>query len=53
MGNANHPNTGEIGYKSKWNDKDFEEYFKLTDAEIKIYKDFINKFNKRVSEWKK
>lgn len=51
MGNAKHPRTGEIGYKSEWTDEDFNKFFKLTDKEIKQYKDYIKDFEERRNKW--
>ena len=35
MGNAKHPRTGNIGYIDEWTNKDFYEFFNLTNDEIK------------------
>ncbi len=51
MGNAKHPRTGKIGYKSEWTDEDFNIFFKLTDEEIKQYKDYIKDFEERRNKW--
>ena len=51
MGNAKHPRTGEIGYKSEWTDEDFNKFFNLTDEEIKQYKDYIKDFEERRNKW--
>ena len=53
MGNAKHPRTGEIGYKSEWTDEDFNEFFNLSDEEIKKYKAFIKDFEERRNKWLK
>lgn len=44
MGNAKHPRTGKIGYKSEWKDEDFNKFFKLTDEEINKYHKYIFDF---------
>ena len=40
MGNAKHPQSGKIGYESKWTDEDFYKYFNLNEDEIKELKKF-------------
>lgn len=51
MGNAKHPRTGEIGYKTEWLDEDFNEFFKLTKDEIKMYHKYISDFNEQLAIW--
>ena len=51
MGNAKHPRTGKIGYKSEWTNEDFEMFFNLTEDEIDLYKTYINDFEIRRKEW--
>ena len=51
MGNAKHPRTGKIGYKSEWTNEDFEMFFNLTEDEINLYKTYINDFEISRKEW--
>ena len=51
MGNAKHPKTGKIGYKSEWTDDDFNKFFNLSKDEIQIYKDFMNSYRENRSQW--
>jgi len=51
MGNAKHPRTGKIGYKSEWTNEDFNIFFNLSKEEIKQYKDYIKEFEEKRNEW--
>lgn len=51
MGNAKHPKTGKVGYKSEWTDDDFNKFFNLSEDEIRIYKDFMNSYRESRSQW--
>ena len=51
MGNAKHPRTGKIGYKSEWTDDDYNKFFNLSNSEIEKYKDFIMDYKNRRSRW--
>ena len=51
MGNAVNPRTGLKGYKSAWTDEDFNDFFELTEEEIKQYKDYIKDFEERRNNW--
>ena len=51
MGNAKHPKTGKVGYKSEWTDDDFNKFFNLSEDEIRIYKDFMNSYRENRSQW--
>lgn len=51
MGNAKHPRTGKIGYKSEWKDEDFDKFFKLTEEEINKYHKYISDFENIRKQW--
>jgi REP element-mobilizing transposase RayT len=52
MGNAKHPRTGKIGYKTEWTDNDFYEFFNITEEEQNTIKEYIDNADKRLEEWK-
>ena len=45
FGDAINPRTGLKGYQGEWLDKDLYRYFKLTDDEIKIIEETMEKYN--------
>ena len=51
MGNAKHPRTGEIGYKTEWTDEDFDKFFNLTEEEINEYHKYIKDFEEKRRKW--
>ena len=45
LGDAINPRTGMKGYTGEWTDEDLYSYFKLTDDEIKIIEETMEKYN--------
>ena len=45
LGDAINPRTGLKGYTGEWTDEDLYSYFKLTDDEIKIIEETMEKYN--------
>lgn len=53
MGNAKHPRTGKIGYKSEWTNEDFYKFFDVNEKWQKIIENFIKNYEEKLDKWMK
>ena len=53
MGNAKHPRTGTTGYKDKWTNEDFFDFFKISDEDRKKINKIVEDNKIDVANWRK
>ena len=51
LGNAKHPRTGKIGYKSEWTNKDFYKFFNINTEWQKNIENFISNNENDIDDW--